>query len=95
MSSYHLKLIYTSYFLKKVHWYLLSLLKIHSIYFTAIGIPAFLLVLQVYMGHDASWSIAIFTIALTVNGAVTAGHLGNGLDIAPNFSGILTYLQFF
>lgn len=38
------------------------------------------------------WSVMIFTIALTLNGAVTGGYLGNGLDIAPNFSGIYLYI---
>ncbi|CAH2092632.1 unnamed protein product [Euphydryas editha] len=28
-------------------------------------------------------------MALTINGAVTAGYLGNGLDIAPKFSGTI------
>lgn len=31
----------------------------------------------------------IFTLQLLFNGAVTAGYLGNGLDIAPNFSGTI------
>ena len=31
----------------------------------------------------------IFTWQLLFNGAVTAGYLGNGLDIAPNFSGTI------
>lgn len=31
----------------------------------------------------------MFTAALTINGGVTAGYLGNGLDIAPNFSGTI------
>lgn len=45
------------------------------------------MIAQAYLGGDRVWSIAIFTSALTINGAVTAGYLGNGLDIAPNFSG--------
>lgn len=40
-------------------------------------------------GCDRTTSVAIFTAALTVNGAVVAGYLGNGLDIAPNFSGTI------
>jgi len=45
------------------------------------------MILQVYFGDNQVWSVIIFTIALTMNGAVTGGYLGNGLDIAPNFSG--------
>ncbi|CAB3230190.1 unnamed protein product [Arctia plantaginis] len=55
----------------------------------AVGMPGFLMIAQAYMGGDRVWSIAIFTSALTINGAVTAGYLGNGLDIAPNFSGTI------
>uniref|UniRef100_A0A6M2DW79 Putative product n=1 Tax=Xenopsylla cheopis TaxID=163159 RepID=A0A6M2DW79_XENCH len=44
---------------------------------------------QAFLGYQAAWSVAIFTVALTLNGAVTAGYLGNGLDIAPNFSGTI------
>lgn len=47
------------------------------------------MIAQVFLGCDRVGSVVIFTAALTVNGAVTAGYLGNGLDIAPNFSGIL------
>lgn len=47
------------------------------------------MIAQAYHGCDRVTSVAIFTIALTVNGAVTAGYLGNGLDIAPNFSGTI------
>lgn len=50
-------------------------------------IPSVLMVVQVYFGCDRAASVAIFTVALTINGGVTAGYLGNGLDIAPNFSG--------
>ncbi|CAG4944311.1 unnamed protein product [Parnassius apollo] len=55
----------------------------------AVGLPGILMVVQAFLGHDRVWSIAIFTLALTINGAVTAGYLGNGLDIAPNFSGTI------
>lgn len=41
------------------------------------------------MGYDRTWSVVIFTTQLFLNGAVTAGYLGNGLDIAPNFSGTI------
>ena len=47
------------------------------------------MILQYFFGYDKIWSVTIFTIALTLNGAVTAGYLGNGLDIAPNFSGTI------
>lgn len=46
-------------------------------------------ILLIFFGHDQTWAVTIFTIALTLNGAVTAGYLGNGLDIAPNFSGTI------
>lgn len=49
------------------------------------------MILQSYFGKNHVWSVVIFTVALTLNGAVTGGYLGNGLDIAPNFSGILYY----
>ncbi|CAF4928649.1 unnamed protein product [Pieris macdunnoughi] len=55
----------------------------------AVGLPGILMIAQAFFGHDRIWSIAIFTLALTINGAVTAGYLGNGLDIAPNFSGTI------
>lgn len=51
--------------------------------------PGFLMTLQVYTGEDPLFAVTIFTLALTFNGAVTAGYLGNGLDIAPNFSGTI------
>ncbi|VVC95644.1 unnamed protein product [Leptidea sinapis] len=53
-----------------------------AFYFTGL-----MMIAQAFFGHDRVWSIAIFTMALTINGAVTAGYLGNGLDIAPRFSG--------
>ncbi|CAG9130771.1 unnamed protein product [Plutella xylostella] len=52
----------------------------------AVGLPSIMMLLQASYGHERVWSVAIFTLALTINGAVTAGYLGNGLDIAPNFS---------
>uniref|UniRef100_A0A1B6JRD3 Major facilitator superfamily (MFS) profile domain-containing protein n=1 Tax=Homalodisca liturata TaxID=320908 RepID=A0A1B6JRD3_9HEMI len=55
----------------------------------AVTLPGFLMIAQVFFGCNRVSSIAIFTIALTINGAVTAGYLGNGLDIAPNFSGTI------
>lgn len=59
--------------------------------FTAFAVmtPGFLMIVQVYMGETRSWAVGIFTLALFLNGAVTAGYLGNGLDIAPNFSGTI------
>lgn len=47
------------------------------------------MIVQAHYGCDRVTSVAIFTIALTINGAVTAGYLGNSLDIAPNFSGTI------
>lgn len=55
----------------------------------AVFTPGLFFVLLIFFGYDATWAVAIFTIALTLNGAVTAGYLGNGLDIAPNFSGTI------
>lgn len=46
-------------------------------------------ILLIFFGYNKYWAVAIFTVALTLNGAVTAGYLGNGLDIAPNFSGTI------
>ncbi|XP_050535846.1 sialin [Daktulosphaira vitifoliae] len=59
--------------------------------FTTIGVftPGLLMILQSNFGESQVWSVIIFTLALTVNGAVTGGYLGNGLDIAPNFSGTI------
>jgi ACS family sodium-dependent inorganic phosphate cotransporter len=59
--------------------------------FTFIGVftPGILMIMQAYFGDNQVWSVMIFTIALTLNGAVTGGYLGNGLDIAPNFSGTI------
>lgn len=47
------------------------------------------MVVQANYGCDRVTSVLIFTIALTINGAVAAGYLGNSLDIAPNFSGTI------
>ncbi|XP_075232233.1 sialin [Lycorma delicatula] len=55
----------------------------------AVLLPGLLMILMIFYGCDRVGSVAIFTIALTINGAVTAGYLGNGLDIAPNFSGTI------
>lgn len=46
-------------------------------------------ILLIFFGYNKYWAVAIFTVALTLNGAVTAGYLGNGLDIGPNFSGTI------
>lgn len=51
--------------------------------------PGLLMIAQVFLGYDRTWSVVIFTTQLFLNGAVTAGYLGNGLDIAPNFSGTI------
>ncbi|XP_034952243.1 sialin [Chelonus insularis] len=51
--------------------------------------PGFCMILLSQFGCDRVVAVAIFTVALTINGAVTAGFLGNGLDIAPNFSGTI------
>lgn len=62
---------------------------LYIVYSTAVMTPGFLMIVQVYMGENRSWAVGIFTLALFLNGAVTAGYLGNGLDIAPNFSGTI------
>lgn len=68
----------------------LSVTAIRKIFTTfAVMIPGLLMILQAYRGCDRVASVAIFTTALTINGGVTAGYLGNGLDIAPNFSGTI------
>uniref|UniRef100_A0A1L8DET6 Putative permease of the major facilitator superfamily protein n=2 Tax=Nyssomyia neivai TaxID=330878 RepID=A0A1L8DET6_9DIPT len=51
--------------------------------------PGLMMIAQIFMGHNRVFAVTIFTIQLTLNGAVTAGYLGNGLDIAPNFSGTI------
>lgn len=55
----------------------------------AVMIPGFLMIVQIFFGYDRKFSVAIFTLQLFINGGVTAGYLGNGLDIAPNFSGTI------
>ncbi|XP_039312249.1 sialin isoform X2 [Solenopsis invicta] len=68
----------------------LSVTAIRKIFTTlAVLTPGILMVIQAYYGCNRVASVAVFTIALTINGAVTAGYLGNGLDIAPNFSGTI------
>lgn len=68
----------------------LSVTAIRKIFTTfAILTPSILMVIQVYYGCNRAASVAIFTVGLTINGAVTAGYLGNGLDIAPNFAGTI------
>lgn len=68
----------------------LSVTAIRKVFTTfAVITPGVLMVIQVYYGCDRTASVAIFTFALTINGGVTAGYLGNGLDIAPNFSGTI------
>ncbi|XP_076626570.1 putative inorganic phosphate cotransporter isoform X1 [Colletes latitarsis] len=68
----------------------LSVTAIRKIFTTfAVMSPGLLMIVQAYRGCDRVTSVTIFTIALTINGAVTAGYLGNGLDIAPNFSGTI------
>lgn len=57
--------------------------------FTAFAVitPGLLMIAQIFFGMDRVFAVVIFTLQLLFNGAVTAGYLGNGLDIAPNFSG--------
>ncbi|XP_047107340.1 sialin [Schistocerca piceifrons] len=55
----------------------------------ALVMPAIAMAVQLLLGEQRAAAVACFTIALTFNGAVTAGYLGNGLDIAPNFSGTI------
>ncbi|KAK9296824.1 hypothetical protein QLX08_009237 [Tetragonisca angustula] len=68
----------------------LSVTAIRKIFTTfAVLSPGLLMIVQANYGCDRATSVSIFTIALTINGAVTAGYLGNSLDIAPNFSGTI------
>lgn len=55
----------------------------------AVMLPGLLMIVQIYLGWNKTWAVVIFTAQLFLNGAVTAGYLGNGLDIAPNFSGTI------
>ncbi|CAH0564805.1 unnamed protein product [Brassicogethes aeneus] len=52
-------------------------------------IPGILMVVQAIWGVNPALSVTVFTASLFFNGAVTAGYLSNGLDIAPNFSGTI------
>ncbi|XP_012285120.1 sialin isoform X2 [Orussus abietinus] len=68
----------------------LSVTAIRKLFTTfAVLSPGLLMIVEAYFGHDRVISVVVFTVALTINGAVTAGYLGNGLDIAPNFSGTI------
>ncbi|XP_034952204.1 uncharacterized protein [Chelonus insularis] len=68
----------------------LSVTAIRKIFNSLCGLaPGACMILLTQFGYDPTASVVIFTIALTLNGAVTAGYLGNGLDIAPNFSGTI------
>lgn len=55
----------------------------------ALLLPGFLMIVQAVWGMNAPLSVTVFTASLFFNGAVTAGYLSNGLDIAPNFSGTI------
>lgn len=67
-----------------------TLTNIRKIFTTfAVFTPGLLMIIQIFVGHHQFWSVLILTSSLTFNGAVTAGYLGNGLDIAPNFSGTI------
>lgn len=55
----------------------------------ALAVPSVTMIGQMFLGCDQVASVTFFTVALTVNGAVCGGYLGNGLDIAPNFSGTI------
>lgn len=55
----------------------------------ALLVPALLMVVQAIWGETSALSVTVFTASLFFNGAVTAGYLSNGLDIAPNFSGTI------
>lgn len=58
----------------------------------ALIVPSVTMIGQMFLGCDQAASVTFFTVALTMNGAVCGGYLGNGLDIAPNFSGIVVSL---
>jgi hypothetical protein len=59
----------------------------------ALAVPSVAMIGQMFLGCDRVASVAFFTVALTVNGAVCGGYLGNGLDIAPNFSGTVQHVS--
>jgi uncharacterized protein YcfJ len=63
-----------------------------SVVLAALTVPSVTMIGQMFLGCDRAASVAFFTVALTVNGAVCGGYLGNGLDIAPNFSGTVQQL---
>jgi len=44
---------------------------------------------QMFLGCDQVASVVFLTVAFSVNGAVCDGYLDNGIDIAPNVSGIV------
>lgn len=51
--------------------------------------PGLMMAIQAIWGMNPALSVTVFTASLFCNGAVTAGYLANGLDIAPNFSGTI------
>lgn len=55
----------------------------------ALLIPGLLMAIQATAKKNPVVSLCVFTLSLFFNGAVTAGYLSNGLDIAPNFSGTI------
>ena len=65
---------------------------LHVVVLAALVVPSVTMIGQMFLGCDRAASVTFFTVALTVNGAVCCGYLGNGLDIAPNFSGIVASL---
>ena len=55
--------------------------------------PGTCMVIIGYIGCDAYFAVAFFTLATALNGAILAGYSGNQLDLAPNFGGnVLEYL---
>lgn len=70
-------------------WYKKNKFYTFNVLCSAVFSPGLVMVVQYFMGENKTWAVVCFTLALTLNGAVTAGYLGNGLDIAPNFSGTI------
>lgn len=52
-----------------------------------------LVVILTFIGDYVNLSVAVFTLAVSMLGALSTGYYQNPIDIAPNFAG--TYAQKF
>ena len=64
-------------------------LQIKLFLITAHAGPAFCLIGICFTGCNENLTIALLTIAITMQGALYTGFFVNPLDIAPNFSGTI------